>query len=279
MQSSGCSSREWGRPPHRREIMDYLDRLAQSTIERIKQGYYANVADLTLAPRRSFVEAIRSAQVKGQNAVIAEIKPASPSAGRLLDQTDIGTLAQGLCEAGAIGISVLTEPTHFHGSLQNLKLASELELPTLMKDFTLDPAQLDACVRCGGSAILLILSLFNRGYCALPLEAMIAQVHQQGLEVLLEVNSLEEFKEAQRTPADMIGINNRDLATLQVDRSRTSKILSQAKKDRIIWALSGIETAVDLRALRAAGADTFLIGTALMRAADPGAKLRALIAA
>jgi indole-3-glycerol phosphate synthase len=259
--------------------MDYLDRLAQSTIERISRGYYTGVTSVSLAPRRSFIEAIRSAQAEGRNAVIAEIKPASPSAGVLRAEPNIRELAKGFQMAGATGLSVLTEPTHFHGSLQNLKLASELGLPTLMKDFTLDPVQLDACIQWGGSAILLILSLFNRGYCRLTPEAMIAQAHQRDLEVLLEVSSVEEFKEAQRTPADMIGINNRDLATLQMDLSRTGKILSLAKKDRIVWALSGIETVDDLRELQAAGADAFLVGTSLMRAADPSTKLRELIAA
>lgn len=259
--------------------MDQLDRLAQAALERVKEGYYANVAGVASSSRRSFVEAICSAQAEGKNPVIAEIKPASPSSGALRAGLDVHEMAKSLRSAGAIGLSVLTERAHFGGSLENLKTASATGLPMLMKDFTLDLAQLDACVSCGGSAVLLILTLLRRGYARLALEGMIAEAHRRNLEVLLEVNSLEEYAAAEQSQADMIGINNRDLATLQVDLGRTGEILSQAKKDRIVWALSGIATADDLRQLRAAGADAFLVGTALMRATDPGARLRELIAA
>jgi len=257
--------------------MDLLDRLAQATIERIESGYYANVTDVTFAPRRSFVTAIKRAQTDGVIPVIAEIKPASPSEGTLLAYADIHALAESLQTAGAVGLSVLTEPTHFGGSLKNLKMASEIGLPTLMKDFLIDTIQLDACVAYGGSAVLLILTLFQRGYARLSLDAMITEAHLRKLEVLLEVTSPAEYVEAQQSAADMIGINNRDLATLQIDLSRTEKIMRQAKKDRIVWALSGVDAASDLKRLRATGTDAFLIGTCLMQAADPGMKLRELV--
>jgi indole-3-glycerol phosphate synthase len=257
--------------------MDHLDHLAQATIQRIENGYYASVTGVTFASPESFVEAIRRAQTAGLTPVIAEIKPASPSAGVLRARADIYALAKGFQIAGAVGLSVLTEPIHFGGSLENLKEASASGLPTLMKDFLIDPIQLDACVACGASAVLLILTLFRRGHAHLTLDKMIAESHRRNLEILLEVNSLDEYEQAQQSKADMIGINNRDLATFEVDFDRTGEILRQAKKDRIVWALSGIETPEDLKRLLEAGADAFLIGTSLMRASDPAAKLRLLL--
>jgi len=262
--------------------MDHLDHLAQDTLERLAAGYYANVTPITAAgEKRSFVEAIGRAQVQRKNAVIAEIKPASPSEGQLLGPRDLNNLKglmEGLREAGAAGLSVLTDPKNFGGSLESLKIASGLGLPTLMKDFVLDPVQLDACRACGGSAVLLIFALFRRGYAQCSLQEMIEEAHRRGLEVLLEVSCREEYEEALSTRAEMIGINNRDLTRLRVDLRTTERILRGARKDRPVWALSGIESPEDLFRLREAGADAFLVGTALMRAQDPIEKLRGLIA-
>jgi len=255
--------------------MDYLDRVVESVRATTRSGYYA-VEKSVQGERRSFVEGIRACSV---NPVIAEIKPASPSAGQMLKRKSIEEIVRIYKEAGVVGISVLTEPVHFGGSLTNLKLASASGLPTLMKDFVIDPVQLEACAACGGSAVLLILSLFRRGHSPLDVNQMIARAHEFGLEVLLEVNSLEEFKLAQETQTDMIGINNRDLATLKVDLNTTKKILSQVKKDRIVWGMSGIESAEDIRRLRRAGADAFLVGTSLMQSLHLAGKLIELLKA
>jgi len=259
--------------------MDHLDRLAQDALERLAAGYYTNVTPITPAAgeKRSFVEAIGRAQAQHKNAVIAEIKPASPSEGQLLGPRDLQRLMEGFREAGAAGLSVLTDPKNFGGSLESLKIASGLGLPTLMKDFVLDPVQLDACRACGGSAVLLIFALFRRGYAQCPLQEMIEEAHRRGLEVLLEVSCREEYEEALSTRAEMIGINNRDLTRLRVDLRTTERILRGARKDRPVWALSGIESPEDLFRLREAGADAFLVGTALMRAQDPIEKLRGLV--
>lgn len=255
--------------------MDYLARIIESVRATIRSGYYTTEKSVQ-RERRPFAEKIRACSV---NPIIAEIKPASPSAGQMLKQRNLEEIVRIYKEAGVVGISVLTEPVHFGGSLENLELASASGLPTLMKDFVIDPVQLEACAACGGSAVLLILSLFRRGYAAVNLNQMIARAHEFGLEVVLEVNSLEEFKLAQEAQTDMIGINNRDLATLKVDVSTTEKILSQAKKDRIVWGMSGIENAEDLRRLKRAGADAFLVGTSLMQAPDLVGKLIELLKA
>ncbi len=256
--------------------MDYLDGFVRDTWKRINAGYYANVTHVTLK-ERSFVRAIRRAQTAGKNAIIAELKPISPSEGRLLDGRSPRDLLGIYRRAGAAGLSVVTDPDHFGGSLEFLTWSGEMGLPTLMKDFLMAPIQLDACVACGGSAVLLILTIFRRGYPRLSIEAMIAEAHNRGLEVLLEVNSLEEYEQALQTDAAMIGINHRDLATLRLDLGLTERILSRASKDRPVWSLSGIETPEDVRRLKAAGADAFLVGTSLLRSSDPGVALRELL--
>jgi indole-3-glycerol phosphate synthase len=261
--------------------VDHLDRLARDALRRIDAGAYATRVTFKgeICPRASFVEAIRKARTQGLNAVIAELKPASPSAGNLLKGRDPRALVAAFARAGTCGLSVLTDPQHFGGSLAHLRWTSELGLPTLMKDFLLDPVQIEACAAYGGSAVLLILTLFRRGYARLSLEAMIEEAHARGLEVLLEVNSLDEYNQALDLQADMIGINARDLATLQVDLGVVEKILRRAPKPegRPVWALSGIESPQDLERLKAAGADAFLVGTSLMRANAPEALLRRLV--
>lgn len=256
--------------------MDSLDRLARDTEKRIAEGYYSDGAPLS-HERPSLVDSIEQTRARGQNPVIAEVKLASPASGRLLSHEDVPRVVRLYREGRAAGISVLTDPDHFGGALGHLGTAAASGSPALMKDFVIDPIQLDACRAYGGSAVLLISSLYARDSARLSLEEMIERAHVRGLEVLLEVNSSREYRLALETDADMIGINNRHLATLQVDLGVTERVLTDQRKDRLVWALSGIESADDLRRLKRAGADAFLVGTSLMRQPDPGAALRELV--
>ncbi len=257
--------------------MDQLDRIIESVRATLRSGYYRTEKFLRVE-RKSFVESIRTCSA---TPIVAEIKPASPSLsrGRLLSPKRIDEIVGVFAEAGVVGISVLTEPVHFRGSLENLRSASASGLPTLMKDFVIDPVQLEACAAYGGSAVLLIVSLFRRGYSTVNLPEMIALAHKKNLEVVLEVNSLKEFQLAKKTKTDMIGINNRNLGTLQVNLETTPRILHRVKKDRIVWSMSGIESPQDLRRLKQAGADAFLIGTSLMQAPDLVGRLTELLEA
>ena len=260
--------------------MDTLDRLAQDTLKRVESGYYANVTpSQTPQPGTSFGSAIERARSADRLAVVTEIKPASPSAGMLLDdpKTDVPQVIEAYAQGGADGLSVLTDATHFGGSLDYLQRARETGLPTLMKDFLLSEAQLDAARACGARAVLLILTLFRRAYTELELTEMIAAAHERGLEVLLEVNGPDEYAEAFGTSADMIGINNRDLSTLSLDLGTTERVLARCPKDRPVWALSGVASRDDMERMRLAGADAVLIGTSLMRSAHPGQALQALL--
>jgi indole-3-glycerol phosphate synthase len=243
----------------------------------IWRGYYRSRTEGQPEPRRSFVEAIGQ-RPSQRNAIIAELKPISPSEGILLGGSKFINERLALyAGAGVTGLSVLTEPVHFGGSLENLGRASHLGLPVLMKDFVISLEQLDAASAHGASAVLLIATLFERGYASRGLSEMIRAAHERGLEVLLEVASRGAYQRALETEADMIGINNRDLRTLRVDLRRTIEILRAAPKDRLIWSLSGVRHAEDVRRLCAAGADAFLVGTSLMKASDLPAKLDELL--
>jgi len=191
---------------------DFLDTLAQSAKATISSGYYEALTEAA-APRVSLKKAI----LEAKNApVITEIKAASLSAGTIRENVEASSIAESMAKGGAVGISVLTEPNHFNGSLHSLAEARRtVKLPILMKDIILSTAQLEAASKLGANVALLIEALFDRGYCECTLSKMIATAHSKGLEVLLETHTAEEFRVAVSTHADLVGINNRDLATLK----------------------------------------------------------------
>ena len=249
-------------------MSDVLDELAESALTRVDSGYYEvgkrGKVEVTSTP---FTEKIREVD---HDPVIGEIKPGSPSQGRLFDETfDPSELGRVYSEGGAAGFSVLTDPDHFFGSLDNLARVAELEEPTLMKDFIVDYSQIRAGQRLGADAVLFIQRLFARNIPSFGLEEGIKYTQNLEMEVLLETNDLTEYESALETNADMIGINNRDLRSLEVDLTRTKNILSEAGKDRIIWSMSGISSQSDIKFLVNAGADAFLIGTSLARTENP----------
>jgi indole-3-glycerol phosphate synthase len=169
-------------------------------------------------------------------------------------------------KGGAIGISVLTEPKHFNGSLDALTQARRaVKLPILMKDIILNTIQVEAASQIGADAILLIEALFDRGYSETDIDEMIAFAHSKGLEVLLEAHTEEEFLSALETNADLVGINNRNLGTLKIDLKTTRKILERNNKhDKTVISESGIKTPADLQFFRGCGATAFLIGSSIM---------------
>ncbi len=261
----------------RRHSRDFLELLAETAWENVDSGYYDGLASID-RPRFSFRAAIE--RVRGR-AVIAEIKYASPSAGVLRSScADALRIAAEMIAGGAVGLSILTEPRIFKGSLglfQEVRKA--FSVPLLMKDVVVSRRQVDAARSVGADAILLISSLFRRGLCEAGLDDMIGAAHAAGLEVLLETHSEEEYEQALKSDADLVGINNRDLATLSIDLDTTVRLLSSGRAGKIIVSESGIESAEDVRKLRMAGADAFLVGTAIMRSGDVRAKVRELVEA
>ena len=213
------------------------------------------------------------------NPIIAEIKAASPSAGVIRTNVDPAAIAKSMERGGATALSVLTEPKQFSGSLEALTQARKaVKLPILMKDIILSPIQIQAATKLGANAVLLIKALFDRGYSDKTLEEMIAGAHMLGLEVLLETHTLSEFVSALQTDADLIGINNRNLATLKVDLNVTKTILQSINpKNKVVVSESGINTAADVHFLRESGASAFLIGSAIMLSDNIEEKVREFV--
>ena len=258
-------------------MADFLDTLAQSVRETINSGYYEALKE-TATSHISLKKAILEAKTAP---VITEIKAASPSVGTIRKNVEACSIAERMEKGGAVGISVLTEPKHFNGSLRSLAEARDaVKLPILMKDIIISPAQLDAASKAGANVALLIKALFDRGYCECSIHNMIATVHSKGLEVLLETHTAEEFRSAVSTHADMVGINNRNLATLNVDLNVTKRILERNNAEgKVVVSESGINTAADLRFLRECGAHAFLIGSAVMLSDNVEEKVKEFVSA
>ena len=237
-------------------MSDYFDVLARVAQVTIDDGYYDS-AKATEPAHLSLKKAILTCKAVP---VITEIKVASPSRGIILKEVDAAAVARVMQAGGAVALSVLTEPNQFNGSLEALSQAREaVSLPILMKGIILNPIQIYAASKMGANAVLLIQALFDRGYCDRTVEEMIAGAHALGLEVLLETHTETEFQSATKTNADLIGINNRDLATLTVNLNVTKKILSKnSSNGKLIVSESGIKTPKDILLLRECGAKAFL---------------------
>jgi len=254
-------------------MSDILDELANSAHKRVKAGYYQHGNGI--APDPAHFSRLTGGSC--HNPVIGEIKFGSPTRGRILgkdiDPVELGKLYSRGCVGG---FSVLTDPDHFYGTLDNLVRIATLGKPVLMKDFFVDHSQIDAAKRLGADAVLFIYRLFSRRISGFSLEDGIKYAQDLDLEVLLETNDLSEYESALETKADMIGINNRDLRSLEVDLSTTENILSRAGKNRAVWSMSGISGQSDIEFLKEAGADFFLVGTALAEAEKPEKFLKQL---
>jgi len=256
-------------------MADFLDILARHAQERIREGYYEVATNTAVS-----VFSLKNTILKCRHApIIAEIKTASPSSGVIRNNVNVRDVAVAMKKGGAIGISILTEPKHFDGSLHSIVEARRhVQLPILMKDIILHPVQLDAASKTGANAVLLIASIFKRDYPKHGLHEMIRIAHSKNLEVLLETHTKDEFLSALKTEADLIGINNRDLKTLKVDLKVTQKILAETNvEEKIVVSESGVWAPSDVRFLRQCGAHAFLVGSALMTADNIEGKVRELV--
>jgi len=256
---------------------DYLDTLACDAKETVAEGYYK----VTSQSSASSVSLRKAITENKQNAIITEVKAASPSRGTIKADFDPAEIAKIMENGGAIGISVLTEPKHFGGSLDYLaKVKEAVRLPILMKDIIIDPIQIDAASRIGANVVLLIEAIFERGYSELCLNKMITQAHARHLEVLLEVHSEDEYYHAIETDVDLVGINNRDLRTFKVDLHMTERILAKHERcGKVIVSESGVMTPGDLLFLQRCGAQAFLIGSSIMMAKNIEQKVKEFVTA
>lgn len=206
-------------------------------------------------------------------AVIAEVKKASPSAGTIEPNFDPVAIARSYAEAGADALSVLTDEKYFQGHLSYLaRIREEVDLPLLRKDFIIHEVQVYEAVVAGADAILLIVGALEQD----ELVHLLDVAHNYQLDVLVEVHDLEEMERALATEARIIGVNNRNLRTFEVDLGTTEALSEEAGPDHILVSESGIYTGEDTAKIQGWGADAILVGEALMRAGDRTAKMAEL---
>jgi indole-3-glycerol phosphate synthase len=235
----------------------------------------ARLADLEDQPR-GFARALADAAASGWTPIIAEVKKGSPSKGVIRPDFDPLAIAEIYEKSGATCLSVLTDAHFFLGHLRFLALIREqVRLPLLRKDFIFDPYQIYEARAAGADAILLIAAMLE-----LPMiEDFAGLARELSLDVLLEVHDETELETALRTDCHLIGINNRNLRTFVTDLGTTERLARLIPTERTVVAESGIEARSDVVRLQQGGAKAFLIGEALMREADIGAKLRELLGA
>ncbi|KXK05719.1 MAG: indole-3-glycerol-phosphate synthase [Acidobacteria bacterium OLB17] len=260
----------------------FLDKIVAETRERIE----ARRPEADLGRLRVEAEAARrgresyrlASALSTENRVniIAEIKRASPSRNVIDPNVDAAERAATYERNGAAAISILTEPKYFGGSLDDIRRArAEVKLPILRKDFIVDESQiLDAAIA-GADAILLIVAALDED----RLRELLSVANELGLDALVETHDLEELHTAARIGAKIIGVNNRDLHTLEVDLATSFALAEHRPAGALLVAESGIRNADEIKKLREAGFNAFLIGEALMFAGDPAGKLAALAAA
>jgi indole-3-glycerol phosphate synthase len=231
--------------------------------------------DQIRTPRGSaFEQALRHTPTSATARVIAECKRRSPSKGILRRDYDPAAHARAYAEAGAVAISVLTEPTFFDGSPEHMRaVRAAVSLPLLRKDFIVTEYQLLEAAALGADAVLLIVSALDQQ----SLTSLLRAAHGLSLAVLVEIHDLDELRRAVDAGARIIGVNSRNLRTLSVDPEVFDRVAEQLPGGTTKVAESGIRTSDDIARLSEAGYDAFLVGERLIAQRDPGAALRELL--
>jgi indole-3-glycerol phosphate synthase len=250
-----------------------LDPILEATRAEVARRAGATPVD-ELPPRPDTPRPFREQLARAGLSLIAEHKRRSPSAGAIREDLTLEQVVTAYERGGAAALSVLTEQPSFGGSLNDLRAArAASSLPVLRKDFIVDRYQVRESAAAGADAILLIVAALT--------EAELAELHAEaagaGLAVLVEVHDAAELEVALGAGAEVIGINNRDLTTLEVEIERTFELIPRIPDGKVIVAESGLRSREQLDRLAQAGVDAVLIGEALMRAPDPEAAVRDLI--
>jgi indole-3-glycerol phosphate synthase len=259
------------RPPG---LLDAIVAATKSVVaarrERVPLPSLLRIAQWREPRREAFRDALAA---PGRVNLIAECKRRSPSRGVLARHYDPAAIATAYADAGAAAVSVLTEPMFFDGSLAHLELVRKaVTLPLLRKDFVVDEYQLAEARACGADAVLLIVAALSRP----ELAALAGRARDLGLAALVEVHTAEELNAAVDVDADIIGVNSRDLRTLEVDLSVCEALGPRIPPGAVAVAESGLKTGDDVRRLQACGYRAFLVGERLMIATDVAAAFAAL---
>ena len=248
----------------RQELRELNSRLGRRGLAEMRRRAQA------APPPPDFIAALRDCP---HVAVIAEIKRRSPSAGVMGDGMPLADRARAYAQGGAAAVSVLTDGPFFGGCLEDLRQARLASgLPALRKDFILEPLQLFQAKIAGASAVLLIAAALEPG----RLRELFQTTTDLDMAALVEIHCAEELEAALTLKPSLVGINNRDLATLEVDLETCLRLRPLAPPEVLVAAESGVAGREDIDRLRAGGLDAFLVGTLLMRAEDPRGALRGL---
>lgn len=256
--------------------MTALDDILERTRVRIAQLHAERAASRlddrarSAPPPLAFHAALRGPAPS----LIAEIKRATPRVGPLNLGADAGALAALYASSGARAVSVLTEPHFFAGTLEDVAAARTAGIPVLRKDFVLDALQVIESRAAGADAVLVIVRIASE-----RVGELVALTRSLGMDALVEVHDEADVEIAVDAGADLIGINNRDLETFEIDPSRTIDLLPRIPDAITVVALSGLATRTDLARLEAAGVHAFLVGEALMRSPNPAATIASLVGA
>ena len=252
-----------------------LEKLVNNSKKAIKDGIY----DINESLPNSGTD-LENIITKSEHAtLITEVKFSSPALGNIRKMTDPVEIALNMVNGGASALSVLTQPYMFDGSPEFfMKVRKMVKVPMLMKDITVDRIQIDAAKKIGADYFLLIQSIFDNGLVN-DIDDMIDYGHNLGLKVLIEAHTKQEFENSCNTSADIIGINNRNLDTMEIDLNTTKEILHNAKKTKLVISESGISTSDDIRFLHKCGADAYLVGSSIMKTDDIQQTVQNLVSA
>lgn len=263
-------------PPDTPDILKtILARKAQEIVERVERLPLRTLANRAgeAAQPRGFARALEDRIERGQVAVIAEIKKASPSKGLLRENFDPAAIARSYEAGGAVALSVLTDRDFFQGSDEALVKAREAcGLPVLRKEFMIDPYQVYEARAMGADCILLIVAALGDAL----LNDLAGLALHLGMDVLVEVHDADELERVMHMDGTLLGINNRDLRSFETRLETTAELLVSVPGERLVVTESGIHRACDVAFMRERGVHSFLVGEAFMRAPDPGTRLREL---
>ena len=257
-------------------MADILERILAVKAEEVASAKAARpLAELrsaaqAAAPARDFAGALRAKLAAGLPAVIAEIKKASPSKGVLRANFEPRAIARSYELHGAACLSVLTDAQFFQGGIEHmLQARAACGLPVLRKDFVIDPYQVYESRAAGADCILLIVAALDLR----RMRELETVARELGLGVLVEAHNGDELDLALQLAAPLIGINNRNLRTFETRLDTTLNLLDRIPRDRLVVTESGIRGPQDVKTMREAGVNCFLVGEAFMRATDPGVEL------